>query len=134
MATTIQAVTRYRPRLISRGTVGLEELGDRMQRDSLVNARIASHVLGALFDSLVLALRRGEAVHLPGIARFSLDLRSDGDLHVVVRVDHRLRKAVRSRHTYRGPIRNGRCIGLGAAEMVALWNEEHPDDPVVDAE
>ena len=133
MATTIQAVTRYRARLISKRTIGLDKLGAWMENSSLVNTSVFKHVLDALFRALVRALLRGDAVLLPGFLHFSLELRSDGQMHVVVRPGKRLHRAVNRLPEYEGTIRNRDNIGCSATELVALWNADHPDDPVLDA-
>ena len=75
-------------------------------------------------------LRLGNAVRLPGIGRFRLSVRLDGDLRPTVAVASDLRAAVRELKSFRGNIDRRENIGLTVAEIVARWNEEHPDDPV----
>jgi hypothetical protein len=48
-----------------------------------------------------------------------------------MRIDHALQAAVANLDDYYGKVRHRKHIGLTAAEMIALWNAEHPDDPVI---
>jgi nucleoid DNA-binding protein len=102
-----------------------------MSRSSIVTAALAALVLADLQHALVLALRAGQAVKLPGFGRFSLELRSDGTVRPIMRIDHTLISAVAKLDDYHGEVRHRKHIGLTAAEMVALWNAEHPEDPVI---
>jgi hypothetical protein len=34
--------------------------------------------------------------------------------------------------SFSGKIRNKRNIGKSTAEVIAMWNAEHPDNPVID--
>ena len=131
MARTIQAVTRYRPRLIASRTIGLSELAETLARSSLITADLARLVLADLRRATVLELTFGKAVSLPGIGRISLELRSNGAVRPVMRFDPAFRRAVADLDDYVGTVVNRESIGLSAAEMVARWNEEHPDDPVM---
>ncbi len=130
MATLIQAITRYRPRLVVRRTIGLDTLAVRMAHGTLVSGPIARLVLDTLSEELTNALRAGEAVRLPGIGRFALELRADGTVRPVLRMAQSLRYAVGDLGAYRGEVRNAHHVGMTAAEMAALWNAEHPNDPV----
>ncbi len=130
MATTIQAVTRYRPRLIAYRTVGLGLLGARMANGTLVTAPIVRLVLSALHVQIVYALLEGYAVKLPGLGRIALELRADGTVRPVMRFDKTFRSAIADLSDYSGKIQQRENIGLTAAEMVAKWNVAHPTDPV----
>ena len=132
MATMIQAVTRYRPRLVHNGTVGVDQLARRMARGSLASESVVRHVLSDLEEQVIHALQLGESARLPGLGRFSMELTRNGVLRPYVRTDVKLRRTLASLDRYHGKILQRENIGLSAADMVALWNAEHPEDPIVD--
>ncbi len=133
MATMIQAVTRYRPRLVHKGTIGVDKLAARMVHSSLASESVVRHVLSDLERQVIDALQEGYSARLPGLGRFSVELSKTGVLRPYVRTDVKLRRALASPDLYGGEIHQRENIGLSAAEMAALWNAEHPEDPIVDA-
>ena len=130
MATLIQAVTAFRPRVSSKETIGLDILTLRLTRGSLVTRSIARMVLTDLSEEIRNALLQGHAVSLPGVGRYSVSIGTDGRLRPNVRVDNALRNALDAPGAFQGDIVRRDNIGLSTAEIVALWNEEHPEDPV----
>jgi nucleoid DNA-binding protein len=130
MATLIQAVTAFRPRIASKETLGLDILTLRLTRGSLVTRSIARMVLTDLSEEIRNALLQGNAVNLPGIGRFSVSMGTDGRLRPNVRVATELRNALATPGAFGGDVIRRENIGLSTAEIVALWDEEHPDDPV----
>lgn len=130
MATLIQAVTAYRPRLAAPRRMGLDELAGRLTRGSLVTESIARMVLSDLSDEVRLGVRSGASVQLPGIGTFRPAIRLDGSMHTVVRIDKALRTNLATVDDYLGPIHGREFVGLDAAALKALWDAEHPDDPV----
>ena len=58
----------------------------------------------------------------------SVDL--DGRIEVKVRVDKRILRALNGPGAFRGHLINADNIGKSSTDLAALWNEDHPDDPV----
>jgi hypothetical protein len=130
MATLIAALSAYRPRVVAKRTVDLDMLAQRMERGSLASPSIVRMVLTDLCEQIEQSLADGEAVSLPGIGRFSADVKLDGSMRPVLRAAPSLRNVVRHATGYRGTITNRESIGRSVEQLVARWNEEHPDDPV----
>jgi nucleoid DNA-binding protein len=130
MATLIEAVNAYRPRVAQKETIGMAVLAERLAQGSLFSESIARMVLSDLQREVTRALRQGNAVRLPGIGRFSMHLRVDGRMRPTMTVDRALRIALRDVDAFRGTVERRENIGLSTSQIVALWNEEHPDDPV----
>ena len=63
------------------------------------------------------------AIYTPGI-----DL--DGDMEVKVKVDKRILCTLNAPGAFRGCIINAQNIDKSSHELVAMWNEVQPDDPV----
>lgn len=130
MATLIEAVSAYRPRIVSSKTIGMEVLARRLARGSLFSDSIALMVLSDLRVEVRNALTEGNSVLLPGLGRFSVHMKLDGTLRPAMSVDRGLRIAMRNLETFEGEVLRPENIGKSTAEIVALWNEEHPDNPV----
>ena len=131
MASLIQAVSAYRPRVAKTHTVNLHEMAERLARGSLVTRSIADMVLADLGDEVRLSLRAGHTVSLGGIGSFRPEIGFDGSVRISVRLDPKLRRAISGIDQLDGTIFNRENIGLSTAKMIERWNLEHPDDPIV---
>jgi hypothetical protein len=129
MAKKIQAWTAYGPRI---------ELGKPMTKEeiieNIVNATNQSRgsvlaVLAELDVQLENGLKSGRIVHMPNGTHFEPVGKKDGSIEVSVRTNPAVLKSVNS--GFRGTWINAGNIGKAQDEIVALWNADHPDDPVV---
>lgn len=130
MATLIQAVTAYRPRLGALRHIGIDELASRLQRGSLVTQSIARMVLTDLSEEVQYGVRSGGSVHLPGIGTFRPAVRMSGSMHTIVRLDKAVRTNLVTVDDYRGEIEGREFIGLDMPALKARWDADHPDDPL----
>ena len=128
MAKKIQAWTEFGPRL---------ELTDPMTRDELIENIIAATnqsrgsvlaVLSELDVQIEAGLKAGRIVQMPNGTHYKPTGKRDGSVNIDVRVNPDLDKRVNI--DFRGKWRNGGSIGMTEAEIIALWDEAHPDDPV----
>jgi hypothetical protein len=132
MAKKIQAWRAYGPR------VGL---GDAVTKqdfiDNIVSATNQSKgsILAVLSEQDVQiesALRAGRIIHLPNGMRIEPVGKKDGWIEIHVRVSPELVNKVNA--SFRGKWINAENIGKSEAEIMTMWNEEHPDDPIEDFE
>jgi hypothetical protein len=128
MAKKIQAWATYGPKIV---------LGDPMKKEELIENIIAAtnqsrgSVLAALSEldvQIEAGLKAGRIVHLPNGTHYEPIGKKDGSVDIGVRVNPDLDKKVNA--GFRGTWANAANIGKTEAEIVALWNEEHPDDPI----
>ena len=56
----------------------------------------------------------------------------DGTISFRVRLDSELQKRINDTGKYLGEIVNRDNIGKSPDDLVVLWNEAHPEDPVVE--
>ena len=129
LAKKIQAWTKYGPRL---------KLGDPMTPEELIENIIASTnqsrgsvlaILSELDVQTEAGLKAGRIVKLPNGTHFEPVGKKDGSIDINVRVNPDLDKKVNA--LFRGKWLNPGNINKTEAEIIALWNEEHPDDPIV---
>ena len=131
MATRMNAIQAYCPRIKSGSTVDMEDLVEFIARSTGLNESGVRHVLLELRDTVVFFNRRGQPVKLEGLGIYRPTIRLDGSLDVAHRLDAYVRRQLNVPRTFRGEVLNGEYIGLTSADLVDQWNEDHPDDPVV---
>jgi hypothetical protein len=131
MTSRIKAIQAYRPRIKQSGTVQLDALVAHISARSVYNKGDIVHILAELHEAIVWFNSFGQGVKLEGIGTYLPNIRLDGTLDVQHRLDWGLRRELNNRK-FDGKIINRNNIGKTADELVALWNEEHPEDPVPD--
>ena len=68
---------------------------------------------------------------LPGVGTFTPSVTREGKYRTTYCADTALNKALNAPDAYLGNIKNKQNIGLTNAELKALWDAEHPTDPLV---
>jgi hypothetical protein len=86
-------------------------------------------VLTGLQQAVVHFHRQGRGVKLEGLGTYLPNINYRGEFDVAHRLDRELKRALNG-GSFSGKIRNKRNIGKTTAEIIALWNSEHPDDQV----
>jgi len=128
MAKKIQAWATYGPKI---------ELGKPMPPEEIIENIVAATnqskgsvlaVLAELDVQLESGLKAGRIVQLPNKTHFEPIGKKDGTIEVGVRVSPELLKKVNS--GFRGTWLNAQNKGKTEAEMMAIWNEAHPADPI----
>ncbi len=132
MAKKIQAWATYGPKI---------DLADPMTKEEIIENIVAATnqskgsvlaVLAELDVQLEAGLKSGRIVHLPNGTHFEPIGKKDGTVDLGVRVSPDLDKKVNT--GFRGKWLNSENVGKTEAEMIAIWNEKHPEDliPVED--
>ena len=128
MAKAIQTWTEFGPRL---------EPTDPMTGDELIENIIAATnqsrgsvlaVLSELDVQIEAGLKAGRIVQQPNGTHYKPTGKKNGSIDIDVRVNPVLTKQVNA--GFRGKWRNSVNIGKSEDEVIALWNEAHPDDPI----
>jgi hypothetical protein len=130
MASRIKAISTLRPKIALEGTVQQDELFEFIAGRTRLTAGSLLQVLIELHEAIVFFNSYGRGVKIDGLGTYLPNLRLDGTLDIEHRQDPTLKKNL-SRRDFGGTILNRANIGKSADELVALWNEAHPDDPVV---
>jgi hypothetical protein len=87
-------------------------------------------VLAELDVILEQGLKAGRSVKLPNGTIFRPVGKKDGTISVKVRLGTRMTKSIDSEQ--RAKWENTEHIGKSEAEMIVVWNELYPDDPIED--
>lgn len=91
---------------------------------------IVWNVLMELRDVIVHEAMIGEAVKLEGLGTFTPSIDLDGTFKMTYRADKWLKGKLNVPYNFLGDIKNKDMIGKTVEDLVARWNEEHPDDLV----
>ena len=128
MAKKIQAWTEFRPRVELAAPMKSEELIENIVAATNQSRGSVLAVLSELDVQIESALKGGRIVHLPNGTHYEPTGKKDGSIDIDVRVNPDLDKRINT--GFRGKWINGENIGKSEEEIIALWNEAHPDDPV----
>jgi len=131
MASRISALNHYRPQIEYRETAGWHEVAGYLEDMSTLSKSDIIGVLTGLQGAVIHFNRQGRGVKLEGLGTYLPNINYQGEFDVAHRLDKNLKRDLNN-GSFQGTIRNKKSIGKTTAEVVALWNAEHPDDPVVD--
>jgi hypothetical protein len=130
MAKQIQAINAYRPQIVLGQRVGMADLVEFIARSTGLNESSIRQVLLELRDATLFFNVRGQAVQLEGLGTYTPSIEVDGTIGVGHRADVYLKNRLNAPAAFKGEIQNREHIGKTTAELVALWNADHPGDPV----
>ncbi len=128
MAKKIQVWAAYGP---------IIDLGAPMKKEEIIENIVAATnqskgsvlaVLAELDVQLEAGLKAGRIVQLPNGTHFEPIGKKDGSVDIGVRVNPELDKQVNA--GFRGTWVNSANIGKTEADMIEIWNENHPDDQI----
>jgi hypothetical protein len=129
MAKRIQAIAAFRPRVDLGDTASEARYMELTTQRTTLSSGVVKNVQEAEVETLIGLLLDGRSVHT-GIAIYKPSIDLDGDIEVKVRVDKRILSALNAPGAFRGHIIKAENIGKSGDDLVAMWNEEHPDDPI----
>ena len=130
MAPRIKAVNAYRPRIEQGNTVQKPELLRAASRATGIVEGTLDQSIKELRDQIIEFNRAGRAVKVDGLGTFSPNIDLDGNLSISFRADSAFGNGLNVPGIFTGTVINRENIGKTSAELVALWNESYPSDPV----
>ena len=116
------------PKLASATPMQAEEIIDELVSTTNQSRGSILAVLSELDVVIEKGLKAGRIVKLPNGTSFRPTGKKDGSIHINLRLNPRITKAVNS--DFRGKWINATHINKSEEEMLVLWNELHPDDPI----
>jgi len=128
MAKKIEAWTKFGPRLEPTDPMTGEELIDNIIAATNQSRGSVLAVLAELDTQIETGLKAGRIVQLPNGTHFKPTGKRDGKIVVDVRVNPEVVRQVNA--GFRGKWRNVQNIGKPEADIIAQWDQAHPDDPI----
>jgi hypothetical protein len=129
MASLIAALNHYRPMIAYRETADWQQVAEYIAMRTGLNRSEIIMVLTELHDAILFYNGQGQGVKLEGLGTYLPNINYQGEFDVAYRLDPNLKRALNAGN-FSGRIRNKEHIGKTSEEIIALWNSEHPDDPV----
>ena len=129
MASRIRAVKALCPRLDLGASASADRFMELVTQRTTLSRGVVRNVQESEVEALIGLLLEGHSVRT-GTAVYSPSIGLDGRLKVNVRVDVRILRALNAVGAYRGRIVNEENIGKKEADLIAQWNEAHPQDLV----
>ncbi len=133
MARRISVINLLRPKIISQGVVDLAKLAGRMSKNTTFNQDEIYGMLRLGVREILAALQAGETVKIDGLLSVTSNMRVGGQVNMGLRGD---REAVATLNNPRlwtaDKVYNHANLTKSVAELIAQYEAEHPDDPVID--
>ena len=129
MAKQIQAIVAYRPRIELGKAASPERFMELITQRTTLSSGVVKNVQESEVETLIGLLLEGQSVHT-GTAIYTPSVDLNGDFEIKVKVDARILRALNAQGAFRGTLVNASNIGKTGADLSALWNEAHPEDPV----
>lgn len=126
MAKKIQAWVEFGPRLDRADPMTSDELIENIVAATNQSRGSVLAVLAELDVQTEAGLKAGRIVQLPNGTHYKPTGKKDGSVDIDVRVNPDLDKRINA--GFRGKWVNAENIGKSEAEIIALWNQAHPDD------
>ena len=130
MAYKIQAINAYRPRLDQGNTVQEPELLRLLSHGTGLLEGSGGHTIKELRDKIIFYCCAGRAVKVEGLGTWTPTIGLDGTLKIQYRPDPAFAYQINMPGVFTGTILNREYIGKTGDELVALWNEDNPEDLV----
>ena len=130
MAHRIKAINAYRPRVEQGNTVQKPELIRGLSRATSLVEGSVELAMKELRDQLIEHCRSGRAVKVDGLGIWTPTIALDGTLDIQYRPDAAFSYGLNLPGVFTGTILNRENIGKTSEELVTMWNEANPGDPV----
>ena len=130
MASPISALNHYRPQIEYGETAGWREVAEFLEARTTLSKTDIIATLTGLQDAVLYFNVQGRGVKLEGLGTYLPNINYQGEIDAAHRLDRRLKRQLNN-GSFSGKIRNKKNIGKTVEQVVAMWNAEHPDDPVL---
>ncbi len=128
MAKKIKMWRKLGPRLTPATPMESEDVVDNLVAATNESRGSLLSTLSELDVLLERGLKSGRIVRLPNGTTYRPSINKDGHIKVSVKLPTRVLKRINNE--FRGEVTNAANIGKTQAEMIALWNESYPEDPI----
>jgi hypothetical protein len=125
----IQLWSKYGPRIALGVPMGPDEIIENVINSTNQSKGSILAVLAELDVQILAGLKAGRIVRLPNGIRFEPVGKKDGSVHIIVSVNKEMDNKVNA--FFKGKWVNADHIGWTEAQMIELWNKEHPESPIL---
>lgn len=129
MAKLLQAIVALAPKIHLMKAASPQHFMELITKRTTLSVGVVKNVQESEVETLIDLLREGRPVQT-GVAIFTPCIDLQGNLSIKVRLNKRLVSALNATGAFTGKINNSANIGKTSQEIIALWNEEYPDDQI----
>jgi len=131
MATILQAVNQYGPKLELKPTAKLEKVAEWMSVRTGINKSEAMMVFQETSEAILYFCKEGQPVKIPGVGTFTPSISREGELIINFRADMELKNGINSPSAYGGVVVNQESVGWTNEKYKETWDAEHAANPLV---
>jgi hypothetical protein len=133
MANRLPVINRLRPKIISQGIVDLEAISKRVSKNTTFNPAEIYSVLLQFTNEANAAIQAGEMVKVDGLVKIAANMKVGGLVDMSLRSDRGAIASLNDPTLWTASlVANHDNLSKTSDELVMQWDEEHPDDTVVD--
>jgi hypothetical protein len=126
----VKAIFAYTPRVKLGKMVEMEELVHFISGRSPLTEGTVANALAELRDAVVFFAMAGRPVRVKGLGIFAPRIDLNGVLGINQKPDKWLKHQLNLEGEFTGEIVNRDMIGKTSDDLLARWNQEHPEDPI----
>lgn len=130
MAKLIKAISALGPRITLGRRASMNELVSNVANRTGLNKGDVLLMVNELRDNIVNIALSGRGVKIDGLGTFTPKVNLKGQFSLSVRLDASISNDINKRKAFEGKIENREMMGKTTQDIIAKWNELHPDDPV----
>ena len=130
MASRIQAINAYRPKINRMPSVGIKSLVEYIADRTGLNKGDIQIALSEFSSAIQFYNKQGQGVKLEGLGTYLPKINLKGRLSVSHRLDREISTKLNTPGEFTGEIVNRENIGKTGDELVDLWNTDNPSDLV----
>ncbi|MDQ1351156.1 MAG: hypothetical protein QG657_1458 [Acidobacteriota bacterium] len=131
MAQRIKAIGALGPRITLGKRATMNEMVSTVANRTGLNKGDVLLSVNELRDNIVSIVLSGRGVKIDGLGTFTPKINLKGEISLSVRLDSSISNDLNKRKAFEGNIENREMIGKTVPDIIAKWNELHPEDPVV---
>lgn len=130
MADKLKAIGAYRPRIKLGRMIQMDQLEPYIVARTSLNEGELHNVLRELCDAVIYFGLDGRSVKLEYLGVYTPKIALNGKLSIAHRLNNSLKRRLNDEGKFKGDVINNDMVGKSVDDLIARWNEEHPDDPV----
>lgn len=130
MAERIVAINAFRPKIRLGNRARVKEVAQQIAKGCTMHEGEIALALQQLRESVIYMFKGGRSVTLDGLGTFTPQIGLDGTFRVSHKPDKEITGELNKDDAFIGNLVNRDNIGKTPDELVALWNEQFPGDPV----
>jgi len=131
MAHKLKALQAYRPKIQNERRMETDDIVEYIARGTSLNPGEIGNVIKELQGTILFFTRRGNSVTIKGLGTYYPGIKLDGSITLNHLMDAHLRKSINVPEEFKASILHNENKGKTYAELIEIWNTEHPTDPIV---